>query len=95
MATAIANWGNSEAIRIPREILRRAGLRRGDRVTFIINSNGNLELIPEHQTHRRVAPARDVTYDMLFKNYQGPVQSNTSAWPDDNLVGAEHEAWSH
>lgn len=99
MSTAIARWGNSEAVRIPQETLRRAGLRKGDRVVFTINERGNIELVPEDQAHRRVAPARGVSYESLFKGWEGAAedegaQEGADAWPDEDLEGAEFEAWS-
>lgn len=100
MSTAIASWGNSEAIRIPQDMLRRAGLHKGDRVTFEINERGNLEIVPEEKEHRHVAPARGVTYESLFKDYdvsaavKMPMPEGECTWPDDDMAGAEYEAWS-
>lgn len=93
METAIASWGNSEAVRIPKDLLRRVGLKKGDRVSLCINRQGRLELVPQHQAHRRVLPERGVTFDSLFKNYEGGAIDNTSAWPADEFVGAERDAW--
>lgn len=31
-ATAVAKWGNSTGIRIPKDVAKQAGLREGDRV---------------------------------------------------------------
>ena len=93
MGTAISTWGNSEAVRIPRETLRLAGLCKGDRVVFEINSRGRIELVPEELSHRRVMPAKGVTFDELFKHYDGGVADNAAAWPDDDILGAELDAW--
>lgn len=93
MDTTIATWGNSEAVRIPREILRITGLGKGDRVSVQVNEKGCIEIAPKPREHRRVAPARGITYDALFKNYTGGRLENAGAWPDDSLVGAEKDAW--
>ncbi len=94
-STTIAPWGNSEALRIPRDLLRRVGLRQGDHVTFKVNDEGHLEILPEKDCHRRVEPLRGVTFDMLFKNYEPEVVSSSSAWPSDDMAGVEWDAWSH
>lgn len=93
METAIASWGNSEAVRIPKDLLRRVGLKKGDRVSLCVNGQGRLELVPQKQTHRRVKPERGVTFDSLFKNYESGAIDNASAWPTDDFVGAERDAW--
>ena len=94
MATMIAPWGNSEAVRIPRDVLRSAGLRRGDQVRLEVNGRGRIEIVPQVQEHRRVEPARGITFDSLFKGYEGDRASNDAAWPNDDLVGAEWDSWA-
>lgn len=94
MATTIAPWGNSEAVRIPRDVLRSVGLRRGDQVSFEVNRSGRIEIVPYGQKHRRVEPARGVTFDSLFKNYDGERAATGDAWPNDDLVGAEWDSWA-
>ncbi|WP_139650650.1 AbrB/MazE/SpoVT family DNA-binding domain-containing protein [Raoultibacter phocaeensis] len=94
METTISRWGNSEAVRIPREVLRLVGLRSGDQVGFEVNEQGRIELVPVEAAHRRIVPTKGVTFDALFKHYKGGVASSENAWPDDDLVGAEWDAWS-
>lgn len=94
MGTPIAAWGNSEAVRIPREMLRLVGLRRGDRVGFEVNAQGRLEIVPEKEVHRNVVPARGVTFDGLFKGYKNPAPDGETAWPNEDMVGAERDSWS-
>lgn len=94
MSTPIAAWGNSEAIRIPREILRSVGLRKGDRVGFEVNARGRLEIVPEEEMHRRVVPARGVTFESLFRGHEDAGGSSADAWPNEDMVGAEWESWS-
>ena len=40
--TQIAKWGNSLAVRIPRTVLRKAGLDEGDRVALGVDAEGNI-----------------------------------------------------
>lgn len=93
MPTAIASWGNSDAVRIPREALRSVGLRRGDRVSFIPNEKGHLEIVPEKKQHRRVEPARGITFETLFKGYQESAPEQ-NGWANEDMVGAEWDAWA-
>ncbi|MDR1185291.1 MAG: hypothetical protein LBK67_10930 [Coriobacteriales bacterium] len=94
MTTAVAQWGNSYAIRVPREKLRLAGLAHGDKVDIRVNQQGYLEIIPASETHRRVRPSRLVSYEELFKDYHGGRLDNRDAWPEDGFEGAELSAWS-
>ena len=95
-ATKIASWGNSDAIRIPRAILKSAGLASGDGVEVVLNERNNIEIIPKARQHRRVKPMRGITFETLFAGYDPSktAGSMSPAWPDDNMVGAEFEAWS-
>lgn len=96
MSTAIATWGNSEAVRIPRDVLKTAGLRKGDRVNLSLNAAGRIEIVPAAREHRRVRPAKNITFETLFDGYDASSveAASTGAWPSDDLVGAEWEAWS-
>lgn len=38
--TTVAKWGNSPAIRIPKTVMERAGLREGDPVGFEVEGPG-------------------------------------------------------
>jgi antitoxin MazE len=44
--TTIQKWGNSQAVRIPKIILEKAGLRENDRVEIRVEK-GNLLIIPQ------------------------------------------------
>ena len=99
MSTAVATWGNSEAVRIPRDTLRKAGLRKGDRVSFAVNAHGRIEIVPERKEHRRAVPARGVSFETLFAGWEGAgsggnAGSGAGGWPNDELVGAERDAWA-
>lgn len=94
-ATKIASWGNSDAIRIPRAILKGDGLSSGDGVDMVLNERNNIEIIPKTRQYRRVKPMRGITFDSLFAGYDPSETGNNMSfgWPDDNMVGAEFEAW--
>jgi antitoxin MazE len=44
MATQLARWGNSLAIRIPKTVLRQAGLREGEAIDVSLWENGAVVL---------------------------------------------------
>jgi antitoxin MazE len=46
MKLQLAKWGNSLAVRLPRECIRAAGLKEGDSVEAEIGSAGEITLIP-------------------------------------------------
>lgn len=92
--TKISTWGNSDAVRIPCAILRAVGLLSGDDVELIVNERNNIEIIPARKSHRSVRPKRGVTFDTLFSNYEPQEHGAAPAWPDDEMVGAELEAWT-
>ena len=92
--TKISTWGNSDAVRIPCAILRAVGLLAGDDVELIINERNNIEIVPAGKSHRNARPKRGVTFDALFSGYEPRKRDAVSAWPDDEMVGAELEAWT-
>lgn len=47
MRLQLAKWGNSLAVRLPRECTRAAGLHEGDRVEAIITKEGKITLVPD------------------------------------------------
>lgn len=94
MMTAIATWGNSAAIRLPKSLLNRLNLKSGDEVSLEVNDRGNLEVVPVPSPHRRVMPSQALTADALFKGYTGGRRNSSEAWPNDDMTGAEYTAWS-
>ena len=42
--TQVARWGNSLAVRIPRAIVKDAGLSEGDRVSLDLSADGSIVL---------------------------------------------------
>ncbi|MDR1088980.1 MAG: AbrB/MazE/SpoVT family DNA-binding domain-containing protein [Coriobacteriales bacterium] len=94
MSTPIAQWGNSCAVRLPKEKLRLVGLKQGDLIEVEVNQSGHLEIVPRSKAHRRTIPSRLVTFEELFKGYEGGRLDNRDAWPNDDLMGKELDAWS-
>lgn len=92
MTTTIAVWGNSEAIRVPKEILRRAGLSKGDSVDFQVNEQGHIEVVP-HKAYRAGVRRRRLTFNDLFSGYTGEPLDNQDPWGDEAFVGSEKDAW--
>ena len=93
MATTLVQWGNSDAVRIPKEMLRRVGLKRGDKIEIEINAAGHLELLPKKEAHRRVCPSRKIDATDLLRAYEGNRLDNRDAWPEEELIGMEQETW--
>jgi antitoxin MazE len=54
---AIRRWGNSLAVRLPAECLRRAGLREGDPIEIVVGADGRLSLEPLRQLDRKALAA--------------------------------------
>jgi antitoxin component of MazEF toxin-antitoxin module len=80
-------------MRIPKDVLAVTGLSGGDVVDVRINERGNIEVVPT-VAYRTGARRRRVTFDELFRDYQGGRRSFADPWGDDELVGAEKDAWS-
>jgi antitoxin MazE len=93
MPTTIAKWGNSYAVRIPARELKLAGLHNGDQVDVSVSSHGNLEISPASKTHRKVAPTPGISFASVFKGYDGQRFDSSNAWPSNELLGAEKDAW--
>lgn len=47
MRLQLAKWGNSLAVRLPKECTRAAGLHEGDRIEAIIAQEGTITLVPD------------------------------------------------
>lgn len=93
-ATTISSWGNSEAVRIPKSILRAAGLHAGDKVNISADAQGRIAITPARQEHRRVKPQSGVNYSTLFANYE-PAYLPADPWPTEHMYGAEFDSWAH
>lgn len=94
MSTTIATWGNSDAVRIPRDVMVGSGLKTGDRVDVTIADRGVVVIRLAGTPHRHVAPAEGVSFESLFSGYAGERATSTDPLPEDDLVGAERDAWA-
>ena len=63
MATTIARWGNSQAVRLPKDILARTGLHVGDKVS--VSQEGGPLRGPE------VRRTQDEAFLERFGDFQG------------------------
>jgi antitoxin MazE len=55
MDLQVAKWGNSLALRIPSEIVRRLGLREGATVEVQLTVDGSLSIRPAHWNRKAFA----------------------------------------
>ena len=85
MAT-IAKWGNSEAIRIPKEIREQTGLCEGSEVT-IEADGGNIIIRPKTARVTQIGRYRVPNLSDVFADYQGDYQASEEGF--GNPVGAE------
>lgn len=60
MVATISKWGNSLALRIPKDALDEAHLQEGDVVEIVAHDDGRIELVP-----RRGEPTLDDLLDMI------------------------------
>ncbi len=58
MRLQLARWGNSLAVRLPKECTRVAGLREGDQVEAVITQKGTITLMPDKMFKKTVFLAR-------------------------------------
>lgn len=63
MFTTIQRWGNSQAIRLPKGVLEKAGLRESNRVEIRVE-NGHLLIVPvkKHLTLKERAAGYEGDY---------------------------------
>lgn len=62
--SVIAKWGNSSAIRIPSNILKKANIGLNDTIFFDVSEDGNITLT------KKPTPKKG-TLEYLFKDYEG------------------------
>ena len=96
METTIGTWGDSEAIRLPQALLKLLDLHKGGKVSWDVNERANIEIAPVPAQHRRVTAKHGVMFDSLFRDYDpnSTLETAPAAWPNDDLVGAEWDAWA-
>lgn len=77
MYTTIQKWGNSQALRLPKAIIEKAGLQENDRVEIRVQ-NGNLLIVPLKKR---------LTLQERAAGYQGDYQP--MEWDTGKPVGKE------
>lgn len=87
----VSSWGNSQGVRIPKSVLAEARISVGDSIEIVVTDEGFIQI---SKAHRHVPADRSVTLSSLVG--EGPEAvpvDDGKAWPTDDLVGAEREAW--
>ena len=67
--TTLQKWGNSQGVRIPKELCEQAGITVGSPV--VIEYDSGVISIRAVRERPRYAPARKVDLDELFAGYEG------------------------
>jgi antitoxin MazE len=75
--TTIQKWGNSQAVRLPKAILEKAGLNENDNVELMVKE-GNIIVSPCN---------KHLTLKERFADYQGNYEPNE--WDTGRPVGKE------
>ena len=92
MRVELSKWGSSAGVRIPKQVLAKLGMSIGDAFRLSIgDEDGCLYLMPLRSEHRRVEPAQGVSFASLFRGSKAV--DGGHAWPTEDMLGAEEEAW--
>lgn len=70
MITKLQKWGNSQGVRIPKEILTKISISEGDSVD--VSYDGNMIII------KRIQPLKRYSLEELFKDNE--VQTKEEHW---------------
>ena len=54
----VAKWGNSLAVRLPKKLVERLGLRAGDEVTIVAATGERIEVAKDGRRERALAAIR-------------------------------------
>ena len=63
-SATVSKWGNSSGIRMPVEVLKKAGISLNDRLFFDVDAEGRIILT-------KTPVPKEGTLEYLFKNYTG------------------------
>lgn len=63
MATLVAKWGHSLAVRLPKQLTTQAGIGAGDRVEITAGQDGTLTITPVRAKYRLEDLTRRITAD--------------------------------
>ena len=64
ITTTVSKWGNSNGIRLPVEILKKANINLNDKLFFEVDVEGRIILT-------KVPTPKVGTLEYLFRNYEG------------------------
>ncbi len=68
----VSKWGNSQGVRVPVEVLRRAQVRINDELYFDVDEKGRIVM-------SKVPVPQEGTLEYLFINYSGgPFRTNVA-----------------
>ena len=71
----VAKWGHSLAVRIPRAVVREAGLTEGDRLSLDLEADGSIVL----RSRRRRYSLDELVRKITAKNRQGETKWSRAA----------------
>ncbi|HML05081.1 MAG TPA: AbrB/MazE/SpoVT family DNA-binding domain-containing protein [Methanobacterium sp.] len=74
MITKLQKWGNSQGVRIPKEILSKISISEGDSVD--VSYEGNVIII------KRIQPLKRYSLEELFKNNEVQVEEEYWGSPE-------------
>ena len=63
IVTSIAKWGNSQGIRLPKEVLEQANLKHEDKLSIVVNG--------EEIVLKKIVETNEDRFNKLFENYKG------------------------
>ena len=83
----MAQWGNSQGLRLPKQLCRELGVAIGDELRVSAGSDGKIIIAPLKKRYHRSNTR--VTIADLFQDYKGNYQSEEPDW--GKAVGQELE----
>lgn len=54
----VARWGNSLAVRLPKKLVERLGLRAGDELAIVVATGERIEIVKDGRRERALAAIR-------------------------------------
>ena len=60
----VAKWGNSLAVRLPAELVERAGLKEGDDVEIVVSAPKTVELTRDQRREEALARIRAANWKL-------------------------------
>ena len=60
----VAKWGNSLAVRLPRKLVERLGLRPGDELEIVAAEGRRIEVVKDARRERALAAIRERSWPL-------------------------------